>query len=248
MKNSNVLVGFMVIFLLSCQKAENRSCFKTTGKEISLELPLYSFDKLELYEHVEYQLIQDSLDKIVLFGGKHVVSKIETEIADSKLTIRNNNKCKFLRSYRKKIKAEIHFTNLVELNYHGTELLSNVGVLNFPTSFYLSILSTSGSVNLNLNANAVFAGVAGGFGDFTLSGKVNYANLNVDNNGFCNTYSLEVKDSINVISNTMGVMKVNTDKTIVNVDIKKGGPVYYRGTPSKLKVSQIGNGKLIQEF
>lgn len=247
MKNSISLIGLVAFVLFSCQKAKDRTCFKTTGNEISVELPLNLFEKLELYEHVEYQLIQDSLNKIVLTGGQHLVSKIETKITDSKLTIRNNNKCGFLRNYRKKIKAEIHFTNLVELNYRGTELLSNVGVLNFPSSFYLSILSTSGTVDLHLDANAVFAGVAGGYGDFTLSGKVNYANLNIDNNGFCNTYSLVVKDSIDVISNTMGVMKVNTDKASVNVTIKKGGLVYYKGTPSKLKVSQTGNGKLIQE-
>lgn len=57
------------IILFSCKKAEDRTCWKSAGDETKLEVSLESFDKLFLREHIVYELVQDSLNKLVITGG-----------------------------------------------------------------------------------------------------------------------------------------------------------------------------------
>ena len=246
MKSSRIIVAlFIFLSFLSCKKVENRNCIKSVGVEVVKDLDLPFFNKLQLYEKIKFVLVEDSINKVILSGGKNLLTKTDVRISDDTLIIKNSNKCNFLRDYSKIVTAEIHFKELIGLRYFGTELLTNKGVLNLPW-FILSIESSSGSVNLNINSNVIFAST-GNYGDFILSGKTNVAYLDINNNGFCNTSSLLVKDSIKVTSRTMGVMRVNADKTFLNAEIKNGGNIYYNGNPSFVLLKKTGKGELIKE-
>ena len=108
-------------------------------------------------------------------------------------------------------------------------------------------MNSSGSVKLNLKSKFIFASASGGYGDFNLSGTADYANFYIDNNGFCNTFNLLIKDSVKVVSNTMGNMMVNSDKTVLKADIKNGGSIFYKGAPSNIILNKIGKGNLMKE-
>ena len=241
-------LSFVILFagVKSCKKAEDRQCLKSTGSIINQEIGMPSFSKLDLNEKIEYCLVQDTICKVMLNGGENLLNEVKISVSNDRLVITNENKCNFLRSYKKVIKAEIHFVNITEINYRGTEELTNTDVLNLPW-LTLSILNSSGSVKLNINSNSIYANASGGYGDFNLSGNTNYANLYIDNNGFCNTYGLKVKDSVRVISNTMGTMMVNSDNTILKADIKNGGNIFYEGVPSSIVLNKIGKGNLLKE-
>ena len=246
MKTTQFIISSIIFFLfLSCKKVENRVCIKSVGAEQVKEIDLPFFNKLQLYERIKFELVQDSINKVIIKGGKNLLSQIDVRISEDTLFIKNNNRCNFLRDYNKTVKAEIHFKELILLKYFGTELLTNKGVLNLPW-FILSIISSSATVDLNLNSNIIYAS-SGNYGDFNLSGKTNVAFLDINNNGFCNTSNLFVKDSINVSSRTMGIMKVNADNTLLNVEIKNGGDVFYKGTPSTIILKKTGKGELIKE-
>ncbi len=243
--NQFIITSIIFLFFFSCKKAENRICVKSTGAEQVKEIELPFFNKLRLYERVKFELVQDSINKVIIKGGKNVLTNIDIKISLDTLLINNNNKCNFLRDYNKIVTAEIHFKELIELKYFGTEKLTNKGVLNLPW-FVLSIVSSSGSVDLNLNSDVIYAST-GNYGDFNLSGKTNVAYFDINNNGFCNSYDLLVKDSIKVSSRTMGIMKVNADNTLLNAEIKNGGDVFYKGNPSSIHLKKTGKGELIKE-
>ena len=198
----NMFKSLIFISLLagvkSCKKAEERECLKSTGHIITQEIGIPSFTKLDLNEKIEYCLVQDSVFKVVLNGGENLLNDVKMSVSNDRLTITNNNKCNFLRSYKKIIKAEIHFVDLTEINYRGTEILTNLDTLNLPW-LTLSILNSSGSVKLNLNSKTIFASASGGYGDFILNGNADYANLYINNNGFCNTYNLMIKEEIQYV-------------------------------------------------
>ena len=243
------IVAFFTVcsFLNSCKKAENRHCFKSTGSEISVTKSLNSFTKMELNELVEYVLVQDVENKIILTGGKNLLNEIEVNVVDGLLTVKNGNKCNFLRSYKKKIKAEIHFIDLVDLNYLGTEKLTNIDTLQL-NDFNLSIIhGASSSVNLMMNAQSIRAIVSGGYGDFTFSGNVGYANFIVNSNGYCDTYNLNVIDSMTVVSNTMGIMKIKANQIGLRAEIKSGGDIWYKGSPIINTYNRYGNGQLMDK-
>jgi hypothetical protein len=240
---------YLVFFgslLFSCKKSEDRVCFKGTGKQGRLEISVSSFDKLDLYEHIEYELIQDSLDKVVIKGGKNLLNRINILVDDFTLIIKNENKCAFLRTYKNVIKVEIHFTNLNTLNYFGTELLTNLNSLKL-NSLSLMMKNGSGTIQLNLDTDQLRVNVSSGYGNFILNGSAKYANIQVGSNGFCDAYGLSVADSISVVSNTPSPIKINADHADLRAEIKNGGDIYYIGAPSTILFNQYGNGKLIDK-
>jgi hypothetical protein len=241
---SIAILSFIVLFLSACKKPENRPCWKTAGEEIEMTIALEPFTKLFLKEHVEFVLVQDTVEKVVLMGGKNLLNFISVSVSDQTLEIGNENKCTFLRSYDKKVKAEIHFKSIDNIRFEGSESLTNKGKLNF-SWLTLLIRDGAGPVNLNVDALAIIATISHGWGDFTFSGNVNYANFNVWSNGFCNTYGLNVKDSITVVSSTQGPVHINADQVKLKAETNGSGNIYYRGTPNSISFNQYGLGELI---
>jgi hypothetical protein len=242
----NKLIYFLcgILLLVSCSKPEDRECVKSAGEESSLEIVTPQVNKLFLHEHLEYVLVQDTIEKVVLTGGKNLLNFVLVDVSDGLLDISNTNKCHFLRSYKKKVKVEIHFIELINIHYEGTETLTNKDTLQFNWMTFL-IRDGAGPVTLNFNVDAIYATVSHGWGDFTFNGTANYANLNVRSNGFCNTYGFKVKDSLTVISNTQGYVKVNASNTKFKCQTDLDGDIYYKGIPFLIKFNQYGTGDLI---
>ncbi len=243
MRNIKFIVGG-ILMLISCSKVEDRACVKSVGEETTLEILTPQIDRLFLHEHLEYVLVQDTVEKVVLIGGKNLLNFVIVDVSDGLLDISNTNKCNFLRSYKKKIRVEIHFIELINIHFEGTESLTNKDTLQFNWMTFL-IRDGAGPVALNFNADVIYATVSHGWGDFTFNGTVNYANLNVRSNGFCDTYGLKVKDSLTVISNTQGYVKVNANKVKFKSQIDLDGDIYYKGIPTLIKFNQFGKGVLI---
>jgi hypothetical protein len=172
---------------------------------------------------------------------------IDVRVVDGRLEIKNENKCSFLRRYDREVEVEIHFKELINIHYEGTETLTNKGTLELGWLVVL-IRDGAGPVNLNFNADAVFTTISHGWGDFTYSGSVGYANLNVKSNGYCDTYGLAVQDSITVISNTPGTLKVNADHAIFKAEIGGAGDIWYKGVSTGDPILyRYGTGELVNK-
>lgn len=241
----SVILIVIGILLFGCKKAEDRSCWKVAGNQSSKIVELEDFSTLFLGAHIEYTLIQDSMDYVEIIGAENLLNLVSTNIEGEKLSVENKNKCNFLRSYKKKgIHMNIHFTSLHNIEFQGTEYLRNEGVLNLPY-FTLTIKDGAGPVELTINSNEVYASVSHGYGDFTLHGSTNYGNFNLNSNGFCNTRDFQINDSIDIISNTSMLTRFNVDNAQTRVEIKNIGNVEYLGTPSSLEIEQFGTGEVL---
>lgn len=240
MRNSLVIL-LAGLFLFSCKKPENRTCFKLLGSETTMEIPLASFERLDLREHVEYVLIQDSLDKVVLKGGKNLLNLIEVKSESGLLTIENKNRCGFLRNAKKVVVAEIHFTRLVNIRFIGTEPLTNLGTIN---TDYFTFYSRDGAgdVILNLNAIEINAEANHGWCNFTLTGTAQKARICAKSNSYCDVTGLAVSDSLYVASETVGDIKINANNLIIHGYITESGNILYTGTPLGIDVLLNGTG------
>lgn len=240
MRNSLVLL--LVSFLVfSCKKPENRTCFKLLGSETTKEISLASFDRLDLREHVKYVLIQDSLDKVVLKGGKNLLNLIEVKSESGLLTIENKNRCGFLRNAKKVVVAEIHFTKLVNIRFIGTEPLTNEGTIQ---TDYFTFYSRDGAgdVILDLNAIEINAEANHGWCNFTLTGTTQKARICAKSNSYCDVTGLAVTDSLYVASETVGDIKVNANNLVIYGYITQSGNILYKGTPLGVDVLLNGTG------
>lgn len=241
------LVIFLVFAISACKKADQRNCFKSIGSETTKTIALPAFDKLLLKEHIEYVLIQDSTDQLVIRGGENLVNFIHFEIVEeNRIKIENKNKCNFLRKLNTKIIVEIHYTEINDIHFEGTESLTNIGTMEIR---YLSLLirDGAGSVKLNIDTPLTFADISHGWGDYTFTGKTEYAEIRARSNGYCDVLGLVVRDSLYTSNSTAGTIKVNADGIPLRGEILTNGKTMYRGTPSLIDVKITGTGKLVHE-
>lgn len=240
-----VVLMILIVSASSCKKAEDRACWKVAGSPGERTVQLTDFDRLYLGPHLEFHLIQDSLNKVVIRGSENLLNLVECKVEDGLLRIENKNKCNFLRSYKKKkIRVEIHLKELINIEFQGTEPLTNQDTLNV-NYFTFHVRDGAGPIQLNLNATAVFGNISHGFGDFTLTGRAEYANLRVSSNGYCNTLGLQISDSIDLITNTPVPCKVHLGTNQARVEINGSGNVDYTGYPSSLELNRYGTGNLV---
>ena len=243
MKQLVYFVLVMTLFL-SCKKPNQRKCFKSEGESIFKEINLPSFDHLLLKENIEFVLIQDTIEKIIIEGGENLVDFISATVDNNVLKIENLNKCNFLRYNSSKIKVHIHFKTLFELQFEGTESLICKDTLNL-SWFSLFVRDGGGSVDLLLNASHLYSTISNGYGDFTISGNVNNADLYFQTTGYGDTYGLNVQDTLSIISYTPSVCKVNSEASFLKADIRGMGDIWYKGVPDSINLIKTGTGNLI---
>jgi len=233
------------LLIFSCKKKEDRACWKVAGAPTSITVPLDDFELLFLGAHIEYTLVQDTVNYMVVEGAENLVNLITPSYEGDKLSIENKNKCNFLRSYKKKkIHVTLHFKTLINLDYEGTETLKTQGVITV-NYFAFLIKDGSGPVELTLNANAISGSINHGYGDFTLHGTANYANFKISSNGFCNTNDFLINDSIDIVSNSAVKSKFNIQGAKTRIEIQNLGDVEYIGAPSSLEILRYGAGNII---
>ncbi|WP_159038554.1 GIN domain-containing protein [Brumimicrobium mesophilum] len=241
-----IYIGIIIVLaFLSCKKAEDRRCLKFVGEDAEriIETDL-DIDSLFLSDDLYYSLAQGNETKIVLTGGENLLSHIDVRINNGGLSIENDNKCKFLRSYKNKINAKIYVDSITYIYYEGSKKLTSIDTLR-SNELRLIIRDGAGSADLTLVNGYTSAIVSNGFGDITLRGKTNYGFLHCNSNGFCDARMLNVDGWLNVFSNTVGVMKINANETVLEATIKQSGNIEYVGTPISSTVHLEGSGKVI---
>ncbi|MDR0803043.1 GIN domain-containing protein [Fluviicola sp.] len=240
MRNSLLLL-FSMILVFACKKPENRTCFKFKGEDTTKEIALDDFNRLDLREHVEYVIIQDSLNKVVLSGGKNLLNLIDVTVSDGLLTIINKNRCTFLRNAKKVVVAEIHCTNLINIRFVGTEPLTCRGAIN---TDYFTFYSRDGAGDVNLKVNALYIDAEANHGwcNYTLSGTTQSARICAKSNSYCDVTGLQVSDSIYVASETVGNIKIDANNLVIHGYITESGNILYTGTPLGIDVLLNGTG------
>jgi hypothetical protein len=234
------------LVLIACKKPENRRCAKTAGEDSELVHMVDSFDKLDIGPNFKVVLVQDSVEKVIVRGGKNLINFIQLEVTDGILTIVNDNKCNFLRSYKHVVEVEIHLINVINVLFKGTKELSCANQLHLP---YLTfeIQEGAGKCNLNLNCYSLFLGSGFGWGNYEVVGQTNFLKVNFRDNGFGDMYGLQVLDTATVISSSSERMKINLGGAAARVETSSYGDIWYIGTPTFLEYYQYGEGELIDK-
>lgn len=235
-----------VVFLLACKKAEDRRCIKSAGEETELVHEVNSFDKLDIGPKVKVVLVQDSVERVIVRGGKNLVNFVQVNVTDGTLTISNENTCNFLRSYKHEVEVEIHLINIVNVLFKGTKELRCNGQLDLPYLTFV-IEEGAGQCNLNVNCNSLYLGSGFGWGNYNVEGQTNYLKLEFRDNGFGDLYGLQIQDSATVISSSSERMKINLGGILARVETSSYGDIWYIGTPTFLEYNRYGEGELIDK-
>lgn len=235
-----IIVSFVVI---SCNKASERACLKGTGDNAFIEQELNEFNRMYLGPNLRFELIQDTINKLSIKGGENLVNFVKAEIVDGKLYITNENKCNFLRSYKKKILVELHLKKIQNIEFNATEpvFCQNTLLTDYLT---VAISESAGRLNLHLDAQ-VLNTVVKSWGNFEVIGNVNFYKVSLEGNAFGNTTGLFVSDSIHVITRSGNNLEINADGVLLRSQIHSVGNIGYIGNPSIIEHTSFGEGELL---
>jgi len=241
-----VLISIALVVISSCKKSEDRNCFKSTGKEVTIDVDLEDFTGLYLLQNLTYHLVPDTKNFARITGGENVVKHVSFNYFDSTLYVINENKCNFLRSYEKSIVVEIHYTFIHSTRFVGSETLTNSDSIR-GEFFNLYVDKGSGSVDLAIDTEFSNAIVADGVGDYTLRGKVRYAHYQLQDNGFADVTKVIATEGLEITTSSSGIMKCRANGIPLKVNIHGSGDVWYYGVPSSIVLNKTGDGELINK-
>ena len=238
----NICILLVTILFYSCEKDHLFDCLKSTGSIITESRTVADFSRIDVYNNVNVILTQDTENSIEVEAGSHIISGITTEISDGTLTIRNENKCNWVRSYTSTMAVHVHIKKLDMIQHYGSATISSTNQLQ-NTTFDLNVWS-SGDINLSVEAQNTYARQHIAVGDITLSGHSDYAFIYNNGNGFSRDSNFQV-DHGTVIQRATGDCYVNFTQAM-DVEIHETGNVYYTGNP-QITSSISGSGRLYHQ-
>lgn len=237
------LVLFITMLLLQgCKKDQLCNCLESAGGSVSETRKLADFIEVEMNNNVDIILSPDTSDFVVINCGKNLMDGIRTEVIDGKLVIHNVNKCNWLRDFKNKFTATVHYKSIRQITTYGS---GNLNCADTVRENYLKAESWSGTGELNFlfNGDEIYLKLHTGPGDITASGKANVMYSYSAGNGFIRAAGLK-SDYVNVTTKSTGDCEVNA-VTKLDAEISYNGDVYYKGNPVVINKKISGTGKLI---
>jgi hypothetical protein len=231
--------------LLLAKRRTLCDCFKGTGKQTSEVRSLEVFNQVYVQDEIEVHLTEGAEYKVKVEAGKQVIKLVKTIVKDGVLTISDDNKCDFTRSYKRKVIVYLTLPKLRKIENNG------LGDVYMDSQFTCDTLnyymSNSGNLHLNLNADIVYGGMHGN-GDVYMKGLVNESSVFAGGQGYFYGFDAVAQKMILTL-NTSGRMEVNVN-SFMKIDMfeRSTGDIYYKGYPSSIwKATFAGKGKLIDK-
>lgn len=233
-----VLIG---ILLASCQKGDPTDCFKSTGKDVTESRPVSSFNKIELEDNINLVLTQNDSYSISVHGGKNVLKKVKTDIADGVLTIKNNNSCNWMRSFDREITVFANVSVLSVIDYRGSGDIKSTNTIT-GDSLILNIVEGAGRVDLDVNMNKNYIYFHIGTASIHYKGYSHLSYITSSSFGPVDAEGLETVFTY-INNESSNNCYVNSDLRL-EATIKGIGDIFYSGTP-EIILNDLGEGRLI---
>lgn len=233
MPNGKYFIFFCLTLLLSSCKKENAfDCFKSNGTEISETRNPGSFSAIRLDSKINLEIRQGAEYTLEVKAGKHVIKNISTRIVSDTLVIDNNNKCNFVRGYKKEVSIIITVPHIRYILNNG------VGTIRFSDSYSQDSLmvktESSGDIYINGSYNQVRT-ISSGNGDVHLTGSTNTLLVFTTGTNYVWANGMTVKDYAFIETMSLGDCYVNaTGLQRFDYKIYKTGKIFYSGNPPEI--------------
>ncbi len=236
-----IVLGLM---LLSCAKPDERSCFKGSGDRVSEERSPGYFHSISVFDLINIRMIQDSTDRVVVRGGENILGLVTTEIENGVLTIRDENKCNWLRSLPVNIEVDVHFTEMRNIRNEGSGTLTCEGRIE-EDFFEFHSWRTISKNYLNVSAEEVIVQLHAGGSYVEVQGTADMSLYYNSGRGKLKAEGL-VSHSIWADNKSEGEIRCTIDGGVLWYMLDGQGSTYYAGEASQfIEVSRLGEGDLI---
>lgn len=244
MKNIKFVLLIILSLLLSCNKENNCDCLKGTGDIITEHRAILPFHKIHMQDNINLYISIDSIYSLSVEAGGKLLSSVITEVKDSCLYLKNENKCNWVRSYKNKINVYISCKTLIEIMRNKAS--GNVYTLDtiYSNLFQINSFNGGGEVNLKLVSKQSFFKIHTGPDDIIVNGRSENAYIYSSGNGLADLSNFSSNYAIVSTKSTNNCyIKANKE---LEVFIDYVGNIYYSGNPAIIKINTTGSGKLIK--
>jgi len=233
-----LLITIFLVFV-SCNNENAIDCLKKTGEITTREYSVGYFHTIEAIDEADIYLLNAETQRIEVKAGKNLLSNIQFEVKDSVLTIRNKNRCNWVRTpgnpgiyiYNNQLRRiDIYdysnFYTLDSLHLNGLELFSD-GTGNFDLKLDVDTLLIE-SIYIS---------------NFKIAGTVDFLKIL-----FTNDSRFEGKELIseyNEIHHTGSNLIELYPIKVLSGELNSTGDLYYYHDPEILDISISGTGQLV---
>lgn len=242
LKLGHIVFILATMLLTSCEKDQWDDCFTSTGSMTEQHRTVGEFYGIELHDRIDLVLEERSTGTLIVEAGSNLLGQIETNVGDGWLTIRNYNKCNWMRSFKPRITIRVSAEQVAFLMLNGTGNISSSTTIQ-RSVFRLEQRSAQGSAELELDVDTCYAGLHSGAGNVTYTGSATVAYLYSGTMGHIDAMGLDAE--VTVVNNS-GVADIHC-KASNNLDaqIFDVGDIYYSGEP-QITSQLVGSGQLIK--
>lgn len=236
-----VYILILLTIIYSCGKESK--CIKSTGANTTEYRQLDgNINSIKIENNINLTLKQDTFLSATVSAGNNLLKHIITEVKGNKLEIKNENKCNFLRSLKKKVNITLTLPNLNTLEYEGSGYINCIDTLVFSN---LNIITHdgSGTVDITIKSDNFNIYEHTGPADFIIKGKVNNLYAYTGGNGWFSLSNLKANHA-HINTNGTGDVHVKATNSLL-AEIYSIGNIDYYGNPQKVNLSvRSGSGQL----
>lgn len=240
LKNNFYLFSVVIaLFYGSCKKENMCDCIKRTGKIEKETRSIKGFNKIFVNNNVHVFITQDTVFEVEVEAGKNIIPFIITEVSDSTLIIKNNNRCNWARAYGKTLNVYVKMPDVKSITSNSSERIESVNTI---TANRLEVeIKSSGDIDLAVN-NYVVSSLIRNVGDLYLHGTTTNHVCNVYGNSFL--YAENLKTNYTQLStHSTGICYINVSNKL-DCSIAYDGDVYCYGNPPVVNKTDTDKGKL----
>lgn len=217
------------------------SCLHSTGAIVIEERKQGDFTGITIEDVFTVEVIPDSSNRIEIVAGEKLLPYISTTNKDQHLTIKNDNRCNWLRSFENKPIVRIYSNNIESIKLAGESDLVFTDTL-IQDHFLLEVWAGLSTANVLVDCNELAFSLNGGSGDFSFSGRAGVCYIHADGNAFVFADKLETGYAF-ITSLTTGDIYINVTKEL-EVRLHRSGNVFYKGGPASILKEQFAGGDL----
>lgn len=238
MKKSIILFSVIISFAgTSCKKDNWPYCIKANGEIVEETRTLKQFDEIDFNLSGNLHITYDpnvSAPTITIKTSKNIIDRIETEVRDETLHIKDSKCIRKLKDFDAYL--TVNDLESVKLNGSGNVYGTNL----FSVSEIEFDINGSGNMTFEVDAQETGADINGS-GNIILKGVSNDFEVDINGSGNVKAFGL-VAQHVYIDINGSGDAEVYAAKTL-NVEISGSGNVTYEGTPT-VNITNSGSGSV----
>lgn len=188
-----VLLG-VCLLLTTCKKGHELDCFKSAGKITQKTFEIDWFHEINVNGKISLELVYSpNKTALEVTYNQNLISGISKEIKDGKLTLKDENKCNWVRSYDLQPRLRLFYNDSLRIiNIIGAAKVFNTDTLRLNKL----IINNQSVEDVELTINDVNGIECNGFnsGGFIIKGQAGYLTSTIDDASFIDTRKLTLDD------------------------------------------------------